>query len=202
MTILVGLAIAVLFAYRHSIPLNRLLGIMKFPDLRKPADPYAFLSSNVEEIISSNDRLQNQLQNQLPILQDTVIRKLLFGGLSSSKEAMKQIEQANLPLQGAFGYAGMVKILHPLQAMEKDMMDEMNVAQLMIHNELTAAFFDGVLYCNVDADQVAFFVNLCDTVLPARGASSGRKPRFLNQKVGRAIQFEGEYWSWTGLRPH
>ncbi|WP_154665763.1 helix-turn-helix domain-containing protein [Paenibacillus pinihumi] len=157
-TILVGLAIAVLFAYRHSIPLNRLLGIMKFPDLRKPADPYAFLSSNVEEIISSNDRLQNQLQNQLPILQDTVIRKLLFGGLSSSKEAMKQIEQANLPLQGAFGYAGMVKILHPLQAMEKDMMDEMNVAQLMIHNELTAAFFDGVLYCNVDADQVAFLL--------------------------------------------
>ena len=71
-------------------------------------------------MLENNDRLKNQIQNQLPILQDTVIRKLVTGEFSSSKEAIILIEQANLPLKGAFGYVGIVQIVNMMNAIDKE----------------------------------------------------------------------------------
>ncbi|MBS4179370.1 helix-turn-helix domain-containing protein [Lederbergia citrea] len=158
-TIIVGIFIAILFSYKQSIPLNRLLGIMPLSETRKIKDPYDFLHSNVEEMIANNDHLKDQIQNQLPILQDSVIRKLVIGELPSSKEAMMLIDQAKLPLKGNFGYVGVVQIIHILKAMDKEMLEEMNVAQLVIQNELTDLFDGEALYCNFDVDQVVFLLS-------------------------------------------
>ena len=168
-TIIVGLMIALLFSYKNSIPLNRLLGIMQQSETRKIKNPYDFLHSNVEEIIANNDHLKDQIQNQIPILQDSVIRKLVTGELSSSKEAIRLIEQAKIPLKGAFGYVGVVQIMHLLNELDKETLVEMNVAQLMIQNELTDLFNGEVQYCNFDSDQVVFLLSYDTNAFYSRG---------------------------------
>ncbi|MGE8079849.1 AraC family transcriptional regulator [Peribacillus loiseleuriae] len=155
-TIVIGFCIALLFSYQHSIPLNRLLRIIPFSETNKVRDPYDYLHSNIEEMLENNDRLKSQIQNQLPILQDTVLRKLVSGEFSSSKEAIILIEQANLPLKGAFGYVCIVQIVHMMNAIDKNMLDEMNVAQLFIQNELTDIFRREALQVNLDMDKVVF----------------------------------------------
>lgn len=153
-TILIGLFTAFLFSYKNSIPLNRLLGVMKITEIGKAADPYDFIHSNVEDIIANNDQLKVKMQNQLPILQDSVIQKLVAGELTSSKEAQLLMERANLPLKGAFGFVGIVQIIHMLNELDKEMLDEMNVAQLFIQNELTDLFKGEGLLSNINQDQV------------------------------------------------
>ncbi|NWQ40734.1 helix-turn-helix domain-containing protein [Bacillus sp. EB106-08-02-XG196] len=157
-TIIVGLFTALLFSYKNSIPLNRLLGMMKITDIGKGTDPYDFIHSNVEEIIARNDRLKDQIQDQLPLLQDSLLRKLVAGEITSSKEARALMEQANIPLKGSFGYVGVVQIIHMLNELDKDMLDEMNVAQLFIQNEFTEIFKGRVLLSNIDKDQVLFLL--------------------------------------------
>ena len=157
-TIIVGLFTAYLFSYKNSIPLNRLLGMMKITDIGKGTDPYDFIHSNVEGIIAKNDRLKDQIQNQVPILQDSVLRKLVLGELTSSKEARTLMEQANIPLKGSYGYVGVVQIIHMLNELDKDMLDEMNVAQLFIQNEIADIFKGEALLSNIDKDQVLFLL--------------------------------------------
>lgn len=159
LTIFVGICIALLFSYKHSIPLNRLLGIMNFSETTKVKNPYDYLHSNIEEMLNSNYRLKNQIQNQLPFLQDTVLRRLVSGEFSSSKEAMVLIDQANLPIKGAFGYVGTVQIIHMMNSINKNMLDEMDVAKLFIQDELKDIFKGEVLYCNVDVDKVVFLLS-------------------------------------------
>lgn len=157
-TIVVGLVIAFLFSYKNSIPIARLLGIMKNNDLGEGADLYDFIHSNVEEIISNNDRLKEQIHNQLPILQDSMLRKLVNGEFTSAKETQLLIEQANIPLKGTFGYVGIVQIIHLLNELDKDMLNEMNVAQLFIQNEIRDIFNGEALVSNIDKDQVLFLL--------------------------------------------
>ncbi|WP_190284968.1 helix-turn-helix domain-containing protein [Bacillus sp. S3] len=159
LTILIGLFTAFLFSYKNSIPLNRLLGVMKITEIGKAANPYDFIHSNVEDIIVNNDRLKDKIQNQLPILQDSVIRKLVAGEFTSSKEAQLLIEQANLPLKGSFGFVFIVQIIHMLNELDKEMLDEMNVAQLFIQNELTDHFKGEALHSNINKDQVLFLLS-------------------------------------------
>lgn len=159
MTIIVGLFTALLFSYKNSIPLNRLLGVMKLTEIGKVTNPYDFIHSNVEDIIANNDRLKEKIQNQLPILQDSVIRKLVIGEFTSSKDAQLLLEQANLPLKGPFGFVGIVQIIHMFNKLDKEMLDEMNIAQLVIQNELTYFFQGEALLSNIDKDQVLFLLS-------------------------------------------
>ncbi|WP_045517137.1 helix-turn-helix domain-containing protein [Neobacillus niacini] len=158
-TMIAGLFTALLFSYKNSIPLNRLLGVMKITDMGKVTDPYDFIHSNVEDMIAKNDRLKVEIQNQLPILQDSVIRKLVIGDLTSSKEVQLLMEQANIPVKGSFGYVGIVQIIHMMNELNKDMLDEMNLAQLFIQNELTNLFKGEALLSNIDKDQVLFLLS-------------------------------------------
>lgn len=161
-TIVIGLAVALLFSYKNSIPLNRLLGIMHFSPSGKVKNPYDFVHSNVEDILAKNDQLKEQIQSQLPILKDTAIRKLIAGEISSAKEASALIEQADLSLQGPYGNVGIVQIIHMLNEMDKDILDEMNVAQLFIQNELLDAFHGEILCSNDGADQVVFILTFSE----------------------------------------
>lgn len=166
LTILIGLFTAFLFSYKNSIPLNRLLGVMKISEIGKAANPYDFIHSNVEDIIVNNDRLKDKIQNQLPILQDSVIRKLVAGEFTSSNEAQLLIEQANLPLKGSFGFVGIIQIIHMLNELDKEMLDEMNVAQLFIQNELMDHFKGEALHSNISKDQVLFLLSYDKNLSP------------------------------------
>ncbi|EKN65263.1 AraC family transcriptional regulator [Neobacillus bataviensis LMG 21833] len=158
-TIIAGLFTAYLFSYKNSIPLNRLLGVMNITDIGKVADPYDFIHSNVEEVVAKNDQLKAQIQNQLPILQDSVIQKLVLGNFISSDKIQLLIDQASLPLKGSFGYVGIVQIIHMLNELDKGMLEEMNVAQLFIQNELTDLFNGEIMLSNMDKDQVLFLLS-------------------------------------------
>ncbi|MDQ0343163.1 helix-turn-helix domain-containing protein [Lederbergia wuyishanensis] len=159
-TIILGILVALLFSYRQSIPLDRLFGIMKFTEMKKVRNPFDFLHSSVEEMIISNNQLSDKIQNQLPILRDSVIKKLMYGDYSSSKETLILIEQSMIPFKGEFGFVGILEIMNTLKdmalEMSKEMINEMNVAQLIIQNELTEICGEEIILSNIGTDQVAF----------------------------------------------
>lgn len=157
-TIIIGLCIAIVFSHRHSIPLRNLLGIMNIPKTKVMKNPYDFIHSNVEEIIANNDRLQGQIKDQQPILEDMVIRKLVTGEILSTKDAVALIDQARVSLHGNFGYVGIVQIINVFNVADSDILNEMNIAQLVIQNELNDIFKKGIVYCSFDVDQVLFLV--------------------------------------------
>ncbi|KRG15441.1 AraC family transcriptional regulator [Lederbergia galactosidilytica] len=158
MTLLIGIAISLIFSYRNSLPLKKLLGIISWTEATKLKNPYDFLHSNITEMIQNNNRLKEQVQKQMPILQDSVFRRLIGGEISSVKEAYTLIEQAEVPLKGSYGFVGIIQIVHFIKEFNREMLDEMSVAQLVIQAELQE-IFQGHIFCgNIKADQVAFLL--------------------------------------------
>ncbi|MDQ8734788.1 AraC family transcriptional regulator [Paenibacillus sp. LHD-38] len=164
-SILAGLCIAFVFSFNNSIPLSRLLRIIPLSETKKIKNPYEFLHSNVEDMISKNTDLKNQIQQQQPILQDSVLRSVVMGERTSMRDAGVLLEQADIRLKGDIGYVGIIQVIHFSSELDKEMLDEINVARLMIQNEVKKKFHEYIYLFHYDVNQIIFLLTYSENDL-------------------------------------
>lgn len=140
LTLLVGLIVSLFLAYRNHRPLQALIGILREESKESAStynNEYDFLKGNISSLISNNQSLQLELNEQLPMLREAFIKQLIRGDLHSEKEVRTAASQVNLQLYENAGYVGIIGI-KGYGDMEGDQVyEEISAARMIIKKALT-----------------------------------------------------------------
>ncbi|WP_163538203.1 helix-turn-helix domain-containing protein [Gracilibacillus sp. YIM 98692] len=159
-TLIIGLIICLVFAYRNSRPINHLIRTLKDYSELETKNDYDFLHGNVSKLIAANTNLQTQLAEQKPLLKDAFLKQLLSGELTESNSHLYGFaKQVNVDLNGNNGYVSVVKIEGYEEISSSEIYEELHAIQLVIKQEsskicrkfyLTNIHSDKLVYIFID----------------------------------------------------
>ncbi|MEK5494805.1 helix-turn-helix domain-containing protein [Paenibacillus sp. FSL R7-0297] len=130
-----GLLAGLVLAYRNSMPINRLLAVMK-EQFGKEDSPerneFDFLSGNIADMITKNKLLETELNRQLPLVRDAFLKRLIAGEFESREEIVSAAVQADIGLGEGTGYAGILQIKGYSGMDSVEILNELNAARLLL----------------------------------------------------------------------
>ncbi|QOS79036.1 helix-turn-helix domain-containing protein [Paenibacillus sp. JNUCC31] len=153
-----GLLIGLLLAYRNSAPIHRLLSVFREQDIGLPgktSNEYDFLASNITSLITNNDLLKNALNEQLPMLRDGFIKRLLTGEFYTTRELEAISSQTGISLHTSRGFVGILKVDGYGSPDSEEIIQELSVARLIVREAMTV-WNSEVLVTDWGTDQIAF----------------------------------------------
>ncbi|MGF9695400.1 helix-turn-helix domain-containing protein [Paenibacillus sp. MABNR03] len=156
-TLLIGLVVGLILAYRHSAPINRLLSVMKEQfgrDEGASRNEFDFLSGNIADMITKNKLLESELNRQLPLVRDAFLKRLISGEFKSRDEIHSAAEQADIRLHQGTGYAGIVQINGYGSMDNVEVLNELNASRLLLKQALSDVGVD-ILMTDWGSDKVA-----------------------------------------------
>lgn len=166
-TLVVGLAFGLVLAYRNSAPIYKLLSAFR-EQISEPSDKkrneYDFLASHIHHLIANNQSLENALNEQIPLLRDGFIKRLLTGEFYTTRELEAISSQTQLSIENSQGITGLLKVNGYASLDSEEMIQELGVAKLMIRQTMTEWNTD-VLMTDWGTDQIAFICPLTDIPL-------------------------------------
>ncbi|WNS46719.1 helix-turn-helix domain-containing protein [Paenibacillus sp. MMS20-IR301] len=135
-----GLLAGLVLAYRNSMPINRLLAVMK-EQFGKEDHPerneFDFLSGNIADMLTKNKLLESELNRQLPLVRDAFLKRLIAGEFKSREEIVSAAEQADIGLGEGTGYAGILQIKGYSGMDSVEILNELNAARLLLKQTFT-----------------------------------------------------------------
>ncbi|AIQ28370.1 AraC family transcriptional regulator [Paenibacillus sp. FSL P4-0081] len=184
-----GLLAGLVLAYRNSMPINRLLAVMK-EQFGKEDSPerneFDFLSGNIADMITKNKLLETELNRQLPLVRDAFLKRLIAGEFESREEIVSAAEQADIGLGEGTGYAGILQIKGYTGMDSVEILNELNAARLLLKQ--TFAELAGPLpMTDMGSDKIVilFFSSTAD------GGPAGNEDgmeRLMDQGVQRVFE--------------
>lgn len=137
--LLLGLVVGLLLSYRNSVPINRLIGVVREQfggDVHSDRNEYDFLQGNISQMITNNKRLESELHRQLPLVRDAFLKRLIAGEFRSREEIVAASVQANTGLYSGEGYVVILRV-NGYSGMESvDILNELNAARLILKESL------------------------------------------------------------------
>ncbi|GAE95314.1 DNA-binding response regulator [Gracilibacillus boraciitolerans JCM 21714] len=155
-TFIIGLVIALFFAYRNSRPINNVIKTLK-----EYADPdakndYDFLHGNISKLISRNKDLQMQLTEQKPLLKDAFLKQLLAGEITERNSDLHEFaNQANVNLSCDHGYVSILKIEGYEDMSSSEIYQELNAIRLVIQQE-SMKIIDNFYVTTIHSDKLVY----------------------------------------------
>ncbi|KQX46845.1 helix-turn-helix domain-containing protein [Paenibacillus sp. Root444D2] len=168
-TLLLGIVAALLFAYRNSAPINRIVTV--FWDQASQAgykgkNEYDFLQGNISNLLASQKSLEEELKRQQPLLEDAFVKRLLKGEFDSLQEVRTLLYSLpNMNLKGDAGYVAIIRINGYSGLVSKEIIHELNAARLLMKKFLHEV--EGVFQLNVtdiDLDKMAILITFGEAV--------------------------------------
>ena len=156
--LVIGLLIGLVLAYRHSVKLHSLLSVFREQNhisREKIGNEYDFLAGNIAALIANNKLLESSLNDQLPLLRDAFIKRLLTGDFYTLREIEAVSGQTGVRLRGEHGRAGILKVAGYGSADSEEIIQELSVARLIVRQALSRLEPD-VLVTDWGSDQIAF----------------------------------------------
>ncbi len=138
-TLLLGLFISLLMAYRNSAPIHNLIGIFTEQfgqDSVKKINGYHFLHGNISSRISNNKKLEVELNRQTPLLRDAFLKRLVKGEFESLNEIRAMASQTGIELHGEFGYVGLIEVNGYSDMDSREVLNELHAAGLIAKQTL------------------------------------------------------------------
>ncbi|WP_020620322.1 helix-turn-helix domain-containing protein [Paenibacillus daejeonensis] len=180
--LVLGLLAGLLLAYRNSAPINRLIGVMKEQFGKEPVrtgNAYDFLQGNISTMISSNRRLEQALQKQMPLVRDGFLRRLLAGEFHTPEEITTAAQQADTVFPSTSGYVGILRINGYTGMDSVDILNELAAARLILKQSLSV-LAEQAHTIDLGSDALAF-------IWTAGDGSSGREPDYLRQELNEVL---------------
>lgn len=166
-TLLVGLAFGLILAYRNSAPIYKLLSAFR-EQISEPSDKkrneYDFLASHIHHLIANNQTLENALNEQIPLLRDGFIKRLLTGEFYTLQELEAISSQTHILIQNSQGITGLLKVNGYASLDSEETIQELSVAKLIIRQIITE-WNANVLMTDWGTDQIAFICPVTETPL-------------------------------------
>ncbi|AIQ57154.1 helix-turn-helix domain-containing protein [Paenibacillus borealis] len=184
-----GLLAGLVLAYRNSMPINRLLAVMK-EQFGKEDSPerneFDFLSGNIADMITKNKLLETELNRQLPLVRDAFLKRLIAGEFESREEIVSAAEQADIGLGEGTGYAGILQIKGYTGMDSVEILNELNAARILLKQ--TFAELAGPLpMTDMGSDKIVilFFSSTADG---GPAGNEGGMERLMDQWVQRVFE--------------
>ncbi|MCL6457437.1 MAG: helix-turn-helix domain-containing protein [Gorillibacterium sp.] len=139
LALLIGLLAGLVLAYRNSVPINRLIGVMKEQFGKEGTverNEFDFLSGNISNMITKNKFLETELGRQLPMVRDGFLKRLIAGEFRSRDEIFAAAAQADIGLNSGAGYAGIMQINGYSGMDSVEILNELNAARLLLKQAL------------------------------------------------------------------
>jgi two-component system response regulator YesN len=137
--LVIGLLVGLILAYRNSVPINRLLSVMK-EQFGKDGAPgrneYDFIQGNIANILTNNKRLENELTRQLPLVRDAFLKRLIAGEFQSREEIIAAAVQADTGMSMNTGYVGILQIEGYSGMDSIEILNELSAARLILKQAL------------------------------------------------------------------
>ena len=193
LNLLVGLIVSLFLANRHHRPLLTLIGILREESKESNLtynNEYDFLKGNIASLISNNQSLQSELNEQLPMLREAYIKQLIRGDFHSEKEIKTAALQVNLQIHEKTGYVGIIGV-KGYGDMEGDQVyEEINAARMIIKKALTN-IEPNILLCYQGRDKIIVIfppnkdANGMDSIIEMLQEDIGKNYRIsLNMFIG------------------
>lgn len=174
-----GLAMIVLFTYRNSKPIYTLVQVFRehFGSSGQPPskNEYDFITGNITRLISSNQELQTELKEQLPMLRDALIKRLLIGELQSIEQIQAESSQAVLGSSVGAGIVGLIQLGGYADVRDVEALQELSVGRLLVKQWLRERLAD-VITTDWGSDKIAVIIPL-----PSQGEGEAWKNRLETQ---------------------
>ncbi|NMO97596.1 helix-turn-helix domain-containing protein [Paenibacillus lemnae] len=171
-----GLLAGLLFAYRNSVPIHRLLRVVKDhvgADTSKSRNEFDFLAGNFTTLITDNRKLEQELNEQLPLLQDAFIKRLLTGDFQSSQEMEAVSAQTGIELDHQPGYACLLRLSGYGGVNSEEIVQELRVGRYVIKQALKK-LDDRILATDFGSDKLALLLPAGMTEEEGTGSSFDR----------------------------
>ncbi|MDH6369959.1 two-component system response regulator YesN [Paenibacillus sp. PastF-3] len=155
-TLLIGLIVGLILAYRNSAPINRMLSVMKEQFGKEEAsakNEFDFLSGNIANMITKNKLLETELNRQLPLVRDAFLKRLLAGEFKTHDEILTAAEQVGINLKQNTGYVGIVQINGYAGMDSVEILNELNASRLLLKQSLSDLGVE-VLMTDMGSDKV------------------------------------------------
>jgi two-component system response regulator YesN len=188
-TLILGLIVGLVLAYRNSAPINRLLSVMKEQfgkeDGASQKNEFDFLSGNIADMLTKNKLLESELNRQLPLVRDAFLKRLIAGEFKSRDEILSAAEQADISLKQGTGYAGIVQINGYAGMDSVEILNELSASRLLLKQALADLGVD-VLMTDIGSDKVV-------TLFFSREAESGQGPEHEVANITRTMEELTQY---------
>ncbi|TCM96501.1 helix-turn-helix protein [Paenibacillus sp. BK033] len=137
--IAVGLFVGLMLAYRNSMPIHKLVSVVKEQfgkDDTTERNEYDFLHGNIAEMIRSSNQLESELRRQLPLIRDAFLKRLLSGELQTREEIFAAASQANTGIYGHSGYVCILQVQGYTGMDSVEVLNELHAARLLLKQAL------------------------------------------------------------------
>ncbi|MBM7572448.1 helix-turn-helix domain-containing protein [Aquibacillus albus] len=155
-TLIIGLIICLLFAYKNSLPITKILQTMKeqLDSESKPKNEYDFIHGSVSKLISKNTELQAQLDDHKPLLKDVFLKQILSGELSGRMDKLQDLaNQVDVHLYGKHGFISVLKVDGYQGVSSSEIYEELNTIRVLIKNE-SEKMMKGLYMTNLNSDKI------------------------------------------------
>ena len=131
--LLLGLGIAGYLAYRSSRPFLKILQLL--PSSRRDVkhaiarNAVDYIGHSVSELIESHHTLKERLEEQIPMLRNVVVDRLLKGGFTSMQEIDAAMEHAQVQLRGSHHAVALLHIRGYREPFMEEMLMELDIVK-------------------------------------------------------------------------
>ncbi len=113
---LLGTALAVAMAYRHSHPIRRIIelvrSLMGESDGAAEQNDYTFLNKSIMNLVHSTQSLKDRLARQQPLLKTTFVSRLLEGGYAGMEEIRQLSDHLGFELFRGYAVVAIARVTH------------------------------------------------------------------------------------------
>lgn len=162
-TLILGLVLAAFFAYRNSRPLQRLLRVLSGPqpdsELSPWKKPVDYIQQSVTSLIQNNEAMKEKLNEQLPLLRNTLFDRLLKGRFSSNRDLELAMEYLHISWPHRYFVVAILNLNTHAGDINEQMMLEHNLTKLTIHELIMKAYACHMYTQDIDSNKIALLMN-------------------------------------------
>lgn len=161
--LLLGLGMAGYFAYRSSRPFLKILQLLPSSrrDVRLAVSRNAvdYIGHSVSELIESHDTLKERLEEQIPMLRNVVVDRLLKGSFTSMQEIDAAMEHAQVQLRGSHHAVALLHIRGYQEPFMEEMLMELDIVKINIRDRIQALCGERVLLHDFGENQLVLILS-------------------------------------------
>jgi len=116
------------------------------------------IERTLSQIIRNNKEMRDKLSQQLPILRESVIRKLLLGEFYSENEIESALLYSDISMNSGSYVVVLMNIYGYNGKISPAILDEINMSRIIAENAIRTNFQNRLFFCNIDEDKMAIII--------------------------------------------
>lgn len=143
-TLIVGIVISLLMAYRHSRPIKEIVALLRafwgndHPDSKvivlDKSNAVAYLRGSIARLIDNNQTMRDALQRQADALKNVFVERLFKGEFDDRAHMYAMLAHVGLEMRGSAFAIAVLKIYKQNDSLNTDILDELSVFRALIED--------------------------------------------------------------------